>query len=73
MDMFDSFFIQHEGVEREIQSKKFNNTLDRYHIGDVVFGAEPGVQIVHDYFYLDSEGEMTWEDENDRGVNTQTG
>ena len=63
MGMFDSFFIQHEGVEREIQSKKFDNTLDRYHVGDVVFGAEPGIQIVPDYFYLDSEGEMTWEDE----------
>ncbi len=63
MGMFDSFFIQHEGVEREIQSKKFDNTLDRYQVGDVVFGAEPGIQIIHDYFYLDSEGKMTWEDE----------
>jgi uncharacterized protein YoxC len=63
MGMFDSFIIQHEGVEREIQTKKFDNTLDRYQVGDVVFGAEPGIQIVHDYFYLDSEGEMTWEDE----------
>ena len=62
MGMFDSFIIQHEGVETEIQTKKFDNVLERYRVGDVVFGAEPGIQIVHDYFYLDSEGEMTWED-----------
>lgn len=37
--------------------------LDRYQVGDVVSGAELGIQIVHDYFYLDSEGNMTWEDE----------
>ncbi len=61
--MFDSFFIHHEGVEREIQTKKFDNILDCYRVGDVVFGAEPGIQIVHDYFYLDSEGKMIWQDE----------
>ncbi len=63
MGMFDSFLIQHEGVEREIPTKKFDNTLDCYQVGDVIFGAEPGIQIVHDYLYLDSEGNMTWEDE----------
>ncbi len=68
MGMFDSFLIQHEGVEREIPTKKFDNTLDCYQVGDVVFGAEPGIQIVHDYFYLDSEGKMTWEDEKEREI-----
>ncbi len=63
MGMYDSFIIQHEGIEREIQTKKFDNILDCYRVGDVVFGAEPGIQIVHDYFYLDSKGIMTWQDE----------
>lgn len=69
MGMFDSFIIQQEGIEREIQTKKFNNVMERYRVGDVVFGAEPGIQIVHDYFYLDSKGKMTWQDkQKDREI-----
>lgn len=63
MGMFDSFIIQHERVEREIQTKEFDNALDRYRVGDVISGAAAGIQIVHDYFYLDQAGEMTWQDE----------
>jgi len=69
MGMFDSFIIQHEGVEREIQTKDFFNAMDRYRVGDVVRGAVPGVQVLHDYFYLDHDGTMTWKDgEKDREI-----
>ncbi len=63
MGMYDSFIIQHEDVEREIQTKKFFNVMDRYRVGDIVSGAGPGVQVLHDFFYLDQDGNMTWEDE----------
>lgn len=63
MGMYDSFIIQHEGVDREIQTKEFFNVMDRYRIGDIVSGAAPGVQVLHDFFYLDQDRNMTWEDE----------
>jgi hypothetical protein len=63
MGMYDSFIIQHEGVEREIQTKEFFNVMDRYRVGDIVSGAAPGVQVLHDCFYLDQDRNMTWEDE----------
>ncbi len=69
MGMFDSFIIQHEGIEREIQTKEFFCVMDRYRVGDVIPGADPGVQVVHDFFYLDSDGGMTWvEEEREREI-----
>ncbi len=63
MGMYDSFIIQHEDVEREIQTKDFFNVMDQYRVGDIVSGAAPGVQVLHNFFYLDQDRNMTWEDE----------
>ena len=69
MGMFDSFIIEHDGIEREIQTKEFFRVMDRYRVGDVIPGADPGIQIIHDFFYLDSDGGMTWvEDEREREI-----
>lgn len=66
MGMFDSLIIEINGVQVELQSKQFEQTLGRYCQGDLIAGASQGVSIYFDICRLNanqrqvySEGEGT--------------
>jgi hypothetical protein len=54
--MFDSFFVEIEGREVELQTKRFDSVMACYRPGDVVSGAAPGVQILTYSLALDGDG-----------------
>ena len=45
MGMFDSFYIEYQEKEHEVQTKQFENLLDIWRIGDVVNQPKAGVQV----------------------------
>jgi hypothetical protein len=62
MGMFDAFLVEVEGHEVEVQTKRFDQLLARYRVGDVVSGAAPGVQVLTEQFALDAAGQLVYED-----------
>jgi putative PIN family toxin of toxin-antitoxin system len=46
MGMFDSFYIELDGREQELQSKRFDCGLNNYRLGDWVAGSLPGVCVI---------------------------
>lgn len=56
MGMFDSFYVQHQGQEAEVQSKQFARVLAHYHLGAFVqfdYGTPTGVCAFVEKFCLD--------------------
>jgi len=45
MGMFDSFYVEYQEKEHEVQTKQFENLLDVWRIGDVVNQPKAGVQV----------------------------
>ena len=56
MGMFDSLYIELEGRELEIQTKRFDCGLDHYRVGDWIGGAPPGILVYFDVLHLDAKG-----------------
>ncbi len=54
--MFDSFYIELDGRELEIQTKRFDCALDQYRVGDWIGGAPPGIRVYFDVLNLDAKG-----------------
>lgn len=48
MGMFDSFVVKHNNTTHEVQTKRFENELDTWHIGDVINKPSFGVQVLYE-------------------------
>jgi len=64
MGMFDSFYIELDGREQEIQSKRFDCVLQHYRLGDWVSGSPPGVRVYFDSLSLDANGRQVYRAED---------
>ena len=62
MGMFDSFYIELDGREQEIQSKRFDCCLDHYRLGDWVSASLPGVRVYFDSLWLDAAGRQVYQE-----------
>jgi hypothetical protein len=62
--MFDSFYIELDGREQEIQSKRFDRCLEHYRLGDWVSGCLPGVRVYFDSLWLDASGRQVYRAED---------
>jgi len=71
MGMFDSFYIELDGREQEIQSKRFDCCLDHYRLGDWVSASLPGVRVYFDNLWLDATGQQVYRADAD-GVRKTT-
>jgi hypothetical protein len=60
MGMFDSFYVEIEGREVELQTKRFDCVLDYWHLGDTVGGAPAGLRVYVDGLRLDAEGRQVY-------------
>jgi hypothetical protein len=60
MGMFDSFLVDIDAHAVEVQTKRFDQVLARYRVGDVVSGAAPGVQVLTDQLALDAAGQQVY-------------
>jgi len=56
MGMFDSLYIELDGRELEIQTKRFDCILGRYRPGDWIGGVPPGVRVFFDVLHLGAQG-----------------
>jgi hypothetical protein len=56
MGMFDSLYVELDGRELEIQTKRFDCALDHYRVGDWIGGAPPGIRVYFDVLHLDASG-----------------
>ncbi len=65
MGMFDSFYIEVDGLEQELQSKRFDCVLSQYRLGDWVSGSLPGVRVYFDRLYLGDTGKLVYRAEGD--------
>ena len=63
MGMFDSLMVKINEREVELQTKRFENMLGRYHPGDAVCGAPGGIGIYFDVVELDANGKHAYQDE----------
>ena len=63
MGMFDSLMVKINDREIEIQTKRFENRLGRYHPGDAVCGAPGGIGIYFDTVELDADGKHAYQDD----------
>jgi hypothetical protein len=70
MGMFDSFLIDWDDHAVELQTKRFENVLERYRLGDVVAGAPAGVRVLFDVVRLDASGRTLFGDEPEGVVHT---
>jgi hypothetical protein len=48
MGMFDSFVVKHNNTLHEVQTKRFENVLDTWRIGDVINQPSFGVQVLYE-------------------------
>lgn len=64
MGMFDSFLVEIDGKQVELQSKRFDQVLARYRTGDVVSGAPTGVRVYLERVGFDAQGRHTYRDED---------
>lgn len=60
MGMFDSLYIELDGREQEIQTKRFDCVLGHYHLGDWIDGSPPGVRVYFDSLWLDATGRRVY-------------
>ena len=65
MGMFDSFYIELDGREQEIQSKRFDCGLNNYRLGDWIAGSLPGVRVYFDRLWLDGTGKQVYRADDD--------
>ena len=60
MGMFDSLYIELDGREQEIQTKRFDCVLSHYRLGDWIAGSLPGVRVYFDRLWLDGTGRQVY-------------
>jgi hypothetical protein len=60
MGMFDSLYIEVDGREQELQSKRFDCCLNNYRVGDWIAGGPPGVRVYFDHLWLDGAGRQVY-------------
>ena len=60
MGMFDSLYIELDGREQEIQTKRFDCGLGNYRLGDWIAGSLPGVRVYFDHLWLDGTGKQVY-------------
>ncbi|MDD5035899.1 MAG: hypothetical protein PHE55_14210 [Methylococcaceae bacterium] len=60
MGMFDSFYIDLDGREQELQSKRFDCALNHYRLGGWIAGSLPGVRVYFDRLWLDATGKQVY-------------
>ena len=60
MGMFDSLYIELDGREQEIQTKRFDCILNNYRLGDWIAGSLPGVRVYFDRLWLDGTGKRVY-------------
>ena len=65
MGMFDSLYIELDGRELELQTKRFDNGLAVYRLGDWVAGCSPGVRVYFYHLLLDGDGKQVYGTERD--------
>ncbi|WP_295443719.1 hypothetical protein [uncultured Thiodictyon sp.] len=58
--MFDSLYIEIDGKETEVQTKRFDCCLASYRIGDCIDGASPGVRVYFDELDIDQSGRLVY-------------
>lgn len=63
MGMFDSLYIELEGREQELQTKRFDCILNNYRVGDWIAGSLPGVRVYFDSLRLDNTGKRVYRDD----------
>ena len=63
MGMFDSLMVKINDRDIELQTKRFENMLGRYHPGDAVCGAPGGIGIYFDAVELDADGRHAYEED----------
>ncbi|MGZ8974166.1 hypothetical protein, partial [Methylomagnum sp.] len=60
MGMFDSLYIELDGRQQELQTKRFDCALRRYRLGDWISGSPPGVRVYFDSLWLDATGKQVY-------------
>ncbi len=60
MGMFDSLYIELDGRDLEIQTKRFDCILGNYHPGDWIGGVPPGIRVYFDVLKLDASGALVY-------------
>ncbi len=60
MGMFDSLYIELDGREQQIQTKRFDCVLEDYRLGDWVSGGLPGVRAYFYPLWLDGAGKQVY-------------
>jgi hypothetical protein len=68
MGMFDSFFVEVDGRELELQSKRFESVLGQYRSGDFVAGCLPGVRVFFESLFLDQNGNPMYGADRETGL-----
>ena len=63
MGMFDSLMIKIADHEVELQTKRFANSLGRYHLGDAVCDAPSGIALYFDTVKLDEKGNSVYSED----------
>ncbi|MCD2452753.1 hypothetical protein GO003_020415 [Methylicorpusculum oleiharenae] len=58
--MFDSFHIELDGRDLEIQTKRFDCILETYRQGDWIAGATFGIAVYFDVLHLDADGRLVY-------------
>ena len=67
MGLFDSFYVEVDGREVEVQSKRFECGLGHYRPGDFVAGCLPGVRIFFESLSLNDKGQPIYGAERQNG------
>jgi hypothetical protein len=67
MGLFDSFYVEVDGREVEVQSKRFECGLGHYRPGDFVAGCPPGVRVFFESLLLDDNGQPLYGSERQNG------
>jgi hypothetical protein len=70
MGMFDSLRIEIDGADIDLQTKRFDQTLRVYRVGDAVSRAAAGVQAYYDVCRLDEERRLVYGDAEVQSVFT---
>ena len=65
MGMFDSLYIELDGRELQLQTKRFDNVLADYRLGDWIAGCLPGVRVYFYHLWLDDKGQQVYGSERD--------
>ncbi len=70
MGMFDSLLVEINGKGVELQTKRFYQNLNRYQLGSVIKGAQPGISVYIDTVYLDQQGKQLYIKAEDTSIYT---